>query len=116
MNTNEPSNTENRKALIAFIICLVVIVTAVVVASLTQRDFGNVEVKNVTYPNFHLPWRTVPGDGISIWAKLLKPVEATQDKRMPGAFVQTAAVLGARVVTDARRFVQSGGTCYTCWK
>ncbi len=76
MNTNEPSNTENRKALTAFIICVVVMVTAVVVASLTQRDFGNVQVKNVTYPN---------SNGISIRAKLLKPVEATQDKQMPGA-------------------------------
>ncbi len=40
---------------------------AVVAASLVQRDFGRVEVTNVTYDNYN---------GIPIRAKLLRPVEA----------------------------------------
>jgi pimeloyl-ACP methyl ester carboxylesterase len=76
MNANKAPHTENRQAVIAFVVCLLIMVGAVVVASLVQRDFGNVEVKNVTYPNFN---------DIQIRAKLLKPVEATQDNPMPGA-------------------------------
>ena len=76
MDTNELFDTERgSRAVIAFVICLVILVGAVVVASLTQRDFGGVEVTNVIYENFN----TIP-----IRAKLLRPVGATPDNPMPG--------------------------------
>ena len=76
MDTNKLLNTKHRsKAGFALIVCLVILVGAVVVASLAQRDFGGVEVSNVTYPNYN---------GVQIRAKLLRPVEATQDNPMPG--------------------------------
>lgn len=71
--THYPLST--RQALIAFIICLLVLVGAVVVASQVQQDFGRVEVSNVTYPNHN---------GILIRAKLLKPVRATPTNPLPG--------------------------------
>jgi cephalosporin-C deacetylase-like acetyl esterase len=51
-------------------------VGAVVVAWLVQRDFGRVEVGNVTYENYN---------GIPVRAKLLRPVDASRENRMPGA-------------------------------
>lgn len=76
MNTNELFNTGRRSRVgLALIICLVILVGAAVVASLTQRDFGRVAVSNVTYPNYN---------GITVRAKLLKPVAATSDSPMPG--------------------------------
>jgi pimeloyl-ACP methyl ester carboxylesterase len=64
-----------RKAAIALAVCLLVLVGAVVTAWLVQRDFGGVEVTNVTYDNYN---------GIPIRAKLLRPVEATPQNSMPG--------------------------------
>jgi len=76
VNTNKLFSTENRsKSVVALIACLVVLVGAVVVASLVQRDFGKIEVTNVTYPNYN---------DIPIRAKLLRPVEAREDNPLPG--------------------------------
>ncbi len=63
------------QAAVAFVICLVILVGAVVVASLVQKDFGRVEVTNVTYPNYN---------NIPIRAKLLRPIGATQSAPAPG--------------------------------
>jgi dienelactone hydrolase len=63
------------KALIWLGACLLVLVAAAVVGSLVQRDFGRVEVTNVTYENYN---------GIRVRAKLLRPVDATRDRPMPG--------------------------------
>ncbi len=76
MDTSTLLNTERRsKAGFALIVGLVILVGAVVAASLAQRDFGGVEVSNVTYLNYN---------DIPIRAKLLRPIEATQDDPMPG--------------------------------
>jgi dienelactone hydrolase len=60
---------------IAFVLCLIVLVGAVVLAWLAQRDFGRVEVSNVKYENYN---------GIMIRAKLLKPVGVTAENPAPG--------------------------------
>ncbi len=76
MNTNTLIDTKYRsKAVIVFVVCLLVLVGVTVIGSLTQRDFGKVEVTNVTYPNFN---------AIPIRAKLLRPTRATPDNPMPG--------------------------------
>ena len=76
MNTISLFDTGRRsKASIALAVCLIVLISAVVAASFAQRDFGRVEVTNVTYPNFN---------GIPVRAKLLRPVQATQDNPTPG--------------------------------
>ena len=62
-------------SLVALAICLAILIGAAIVASLVQRDFGRVQVTNVTFPNYN---------GISIRAKLLRPVGATQSAPMPG--------------------------------
>ncbi|MBW1779942.1 MAG: alpha/beta hydrolase [Deltaproteobacteria bacterium] len=64
-----------NKALMVFVICLIVMVGAVVVASLIQTDFGRVAVTNVWYSNFN---------GIPVRAKLLVPAKASPDRRVPG--------------------------------
>jgi dienelactone hydrolase len=77
VNTNRLFDTERRsKAFIVLAASLVILVGAVLVAWLVQRDLGQVEVSNVTYDNFN---------GIPIRAKLLRPVEATAGNPMPGA-------------------------------
>jgi pimeloyl-ACP methyl ester carboxylesterase len=76
MDTSDILNLEHRsKAVTAFIICVGLLIGAMVVASLVQRDFGQVEVTNVTYENFN---------GIPIRAKLLRPMDATRDNPAPG--------------------------------
>jgi pimeloyl-ACP methyl ester carboxylesterase len=76
MDTNILVDPKHRnKVIIAFAICLIILVGATVIASLTQRDFGKVDVTNVTYPNFN----TIP-----IRAKLFRPVRATQNDPVPG--------------------------------
>ena len=52
-------------AWIVFCACLLLSLSAFVTASLVQRDFGRVEISNVTYPNTN---------GILIRAKLFVPV------------------------------------------
>jgi len=76
VNTDEVFNTHRRsKATVAFAACLVALIASVLIASLTQRGFGRVEVTNVTYENYN---------GIRVRAKLLRPIEATADNPMPG--------------------------------
>jgi pimeloyl-ACP methyl ester carboxylesterase len=53
----------------------VVLIGAVVIASLAQRSFGGVEVTNVAYYNVN---------GLPIRAKLMRPVDASQTNPMPG--------------------------------
>jgi pimeloyl-ACP methyl ester carboxylesterase len=77
MDTAKLLSTERgSKAVIVLIISLIVLIGAVVVAWLVQRDFGQVEVTNVRYENFN---------GIPVRAKLLRPVEATAGNPLPGA-------------------------------
>ena len=64
------------KAVLFLIICLAILLAAVAVAWLVQRDFGRVEVRNVHYENYN---------GIPIRAKLLRPLDATADNPLPGA-------------------------------
>lgn len=76
MDTNTLIDSTHRsKAIVAFAICLIILVGATVIASLAQRDFGKVNVTNVTYPNFN---------AIPVRAKLFRPVGATQDNPVPG--------------------------------
>jgi pimeloyl-ACP methyl ester carboxylesterase len=76
MDTNILIDPKHRsKAIIAFVICLIILVGATVIASLTQRDCGKVDVTNVTYPNFN---------AVSVRAKLFRPVGATQNDPVPG--------------------------------
>jgi len=63
------------RALLVFFLCVGILIAASVIASLTQRNFGTVAVTNVTYPNYN---------AIPIRAKLLKPVNATDQNPMPG--------------------------------
>lgn len=77
MNTGELLNPEHRsKAGIALAACLVVLLVAVLVAWLVQRDVGRIEVSNLAYENWN---------GIHVRAKLLRPVEATAQNSLPGA-------------------------------
>jgi pimeloyl-ACP methyl ester carboxylesterase len=64
------------RPLVVLVLCLAVLVAAVVLAWLVQRNFGRVEIENVTYENFN---------GIPVRAKLLRPREATAANPMPGA-------------------------------
>ena len=76
MNTHDLFTTKNsRGAWIAFIVCILISLAAFVTASQVQRDFGRVEVSNVTYPN---------SNGIPIRAKLLKPVGVSAESPAPG--------------------------------
>lgn len=72
---NTSPSPSRRGALIALLICLGLLVGASVLGSLVQRDFGQVEVTNVTFPNYNQ---------IPIRAKLLRPVDAGPDNRLPG--------------------------------
>jgi len=76
MNTAQLFDPDRRsKAPVVFIICLVVLMGAVVLASWTQKGFGKIAVSNVTYTNFN---------GILIRAKLLKPLSASTASPAPG--------------------------------
>ena len=76
MNTAQLFDPDRRsKAPLVFIICIVVLLGAVVLASLTQTSFGKVAVSNVTYTNFN---------GILVRAKLLKPLSASKSNPAPG--------------------------------
>jgi dienelactone hydrolase len=76
VDTQKLFNTDHRsRAAIVLGACLVILVAAVVVAWLVQRDFGKVEVRNVIYDN---------DNGIPIRAKLLRPVGATVANPLPG--------------------------------
>jgi dienelactone hydrolase len=60
---------------ILFLVCVVMLIGAVFIASLVQTDFGRVEVTNVDYKNFN---------GIPIRAKLFRPREASPAQPAPG--------------------------------
>ena len=76
MNTARLFDPDRRsKAPLAFIVCLVVLIGAVVLASMTQKGFGRIAVSNVTYTNYN---------GIVIRAKLLKPLNASSSDPAPG--------------------------------
>jgi hypothetical protein len=64
-----------HSSLLVVLICVAIMVGAMVVASLVQRDFGRVEVTNLIYENYNR---------IPVRAKLLRPVEATERNAMPG--------------------------------
>ena len=76
MNTQQLFDTSHRsKAVLAFIICLIIQIAAMALGSQVQTDFGRVEVTNVIYENYN---------GIPVRAKLLRPVEAAPENTMPG--------------------------------
>ena len=58
--------------LVAF---LAVLAASAYIASITQKGFGRTEISNVRYENFN---------GISIRAKLFKPVKASKEDQVPG--------------------------------
>ncbi|MCJ7624225.1 MAG: alpha/beta hydrolase, partial [Anaerolineaceae bacterium] len=63
------------RVITVFIACLVILIGAVVIASLVQQDFGNIEVSNVEFENYN---------GIPIRAKLFRPVDASPQNPFPG--------------------------------
>ena len=76
MNTPELFDPDRRsKAPVVFIICLIVLLGTVFLASQTQKNFGGVDVSNVAYTNYN---------GIVIRAKLLRPLSATPSAPAPG--------------------------------
>ena len=66
---------KNASGFIVLVILLCLLVGSVFLAHLVQTDFGRIEVTNVRYQNFN---------GISIRAKLLRPIEASETNPMPG--------------------------------
>ena len=64
-----------RTTWIVFIALLLVSLAAFILASLVQRDFGQVQVSNVTYPNYN---------DIPIRAKLFVPVGVSAEAPAPG--------------------------------
>jgi hypothetical protein len=76
MNTDILFASDRRsKAPLAFMLCIVVLVGAVVLAAQVQCNFGTVDVSNVTYLN---------SNGIRIRAKLMRPEIASGQNRLPG--------------------------------
>ena len=76
MNTSQLFDPDRRsKAPLVFIFCLIVLIGASLLASLTQKSFGKVSVSNVSYLNYN---------GIRIRAKLLKPLSAAESHPAPG--------------------------------
>ena len=76
MNTAQLFDSDRRsKAPIVFIVFIVVLIGAVVLASRVQHGFGRVAVSNVSYTNFN---------GILVRAKLLKPISASESNPAPG--------------------------------
>jgi len=71
---DQVQNERIRGPLLVLLLCLIVLVGAVLTASLVQTDFGRVEVTNVVYPNYN---------GIPVRAKLFKPV-AAREAPLPG--------------------------------
>ena len=76
MNTGRLFDPDRRsKAPLVFVACLAVLFGSVLLASLVQKSFGRVFVSNATYSNYN---------GITIRAKLLKPLRASKTRRAPG--------------------------------
>ena len=76
MNTSELFDPDRRnKAPLMLIFCLMVLIGASLLASMTQKSFGTVAVSNISYLNYN---------GIRIRAKLLKPLSAAKSHPAPG--------------------------------
>ena len=76
MNTAELFDPDRRsRAPFVLIACLAVLIASVSLASWIQKSFGRVSVSNVTY---------ITANGLTIRAKLLKPLSASKIKRAPG--------------------------------
>ncbi|MBN1452499.1 MAG: hypothetical protein JW963_15900 [Anaerolineales bacterium] len=76
MNTQQFFTSKgSRGTWIVFFVCILIALAATVTASLVQRDFGRVQVSNVTYPN---------SNGILIRAKLFRPVGVSPATPAPG--------------------------------
>jgi len=67
--------THRSKAWLAFLVCLIILLAADITAWGVQRDFGRLEVNNVTFDNYN---------GIHVRAKLFKPVDADSENPAPG--------------------------------
>lgn len=63
------------KTWIALIVLLIVLLASEIIASRVQRDFGRIDVSNVTYEN---------DTGIPVRAKLLQPVGVSSSNPVPG--------------------------------
>ncbi len=63
------------QSLVLLLICLIVLIGAMALASAVQRDFGHVQVSNVTIRNYN---------GIRVRAKLLQPIAEYATQRFPG--------------------------------
>lgn len=70
------SHPQSVKTFLGLFFCLILLLGAALLASSVQTDFGRVEVSNVAYPNFN---------GISVRAKLFKPVGVSRSNPAPGA-------------------------------
>jgi len=75
LRNTAPFEVQTGKAFLFFLVCLIVLFAAEIIASLVQKDFGRVAVRNVTYPNTN---------GIRIRAKLFRPAEASPGAPLPG--------------------------------
>jgi hypothetical protein len=75
MNTKSLLEKSGFKAVIVFIICIVVLVASVVTAHFFQNDFGRISVSNITFKNYN---------GLNIRAKLLMPSDMTPGQKLPG--------------------------------
>jgi len=76
MNTADLFDPHRRsKAPLVFIVCLLVLIAASLLASRVQQNFGTVNVSNVSYLNYN---------GINVRAKLLRPLSAAESIPAPG--------------------------------
>ena len=76
MNTHVLFDEGHGKgALGLFLLCVLITVASMILASVIQTDFGRLEVSNVTFSNYN---------GIPIRAKLLRPKGASERNPMPG--------------------------------
>ncbi len=92
MNTADILDPTHRtRAPLALLLCLLILLAAVLLASSVQRDFGRIHVSNVTYHN---------QNGIPVRAKLLRPVAATAQQPVPG-IVYIHGYQNNREISDA---------------
>jgi dienelactone hydrolase len=76
MDTDHLFDSDRRSlSPLIFAVCFLVLIGSAVIASLVQKDFGRVQVTNVSYLN---------ANGIPIRAKLMRPDAATPTSPMPG--------------------------------
>ncbi len=73
--THPGSKKSYGQPIVPLLICLVILVGAMALASAVQKDFGNVYVSNVTFRNFN---------GIAVRAKLLQPENDPGKQTLPG--------------------------------